>query len=128
MTLAGRASSQVWTDGLAGLMEMDLRHALPRVTVPALVIVGEHDRVTPPAAAVELAGALPRGELTILPGAGHIAMLERPDELNRALERFAGRILSASSPSTTPKRKRSPKAKASAPREAERRPRGGGRS
>lgn len=128
VTLAGRASSQVWTDGLAGLMEMDLRHALPRVTVPALVIVGEHDRVTPPAAAVELAGALPRGELTILPGAGHIAMLERPDELNRALERFAGRILSASSPSTTPKRKRSPKAKASAPREAERRPRGGGRS
>jgi pimeloyl-ACP methyl ester carboxylesterase len=91
VTLAGRASSQVWTDGLAGLMEMDLRSALPRVTVPALVVVGEHDRVTPPSAAVELAGALPRGELAIVPGAGHIAMLERPDELNRAIERFADR-------------------------------------
>jgi pimeloyl-ACP methyl ester carboxylesterase len=98
VTLAGRASSQVWTDGLAGLMEMDLRHALPRVSVPALVVVGEHDRVTPPAAAVELAGALPRGELTILPGAGHIAMLERPDELNRALARFAERAFAESTP------------------------------
>ena len=82
-------------------MEMDLRHALPRVTVPALVIVGEHDRVTPPAAAVELAGALPLGELTILPGAGHIAMLERPDELNRALERFARRCLPTLGPAVS---------------------------
>ncbi len=95
VALAGRASSQVWTDGLADLMEMDLRHALPRVVVPALVIVGEHDRVTPPAAAVELAGGLPQGELTILPGAGHIAMLERPEELNRAIERFADRCVRA---------------------------------
>jgi pimeloyl-ACP methyl ester carboxylesterase len=116
---AGRASSQVWTDGLAGLMEMDLRHALPRVTVPALVVVGEHDRVTPPAAAVELAGALPYGELTILPGAGHIAMLERPDELNRALERFAGRVLEPQ-PSPPTKRRRSPKAKAGAARSPKR--------
>jgi pimeloyl-ACP methyl ester carboxylesterase len=103
VTLAGRASSEVWTDGLAGLMEMDLRHALPRVSVPALVVVGEHDRVTPPAAAVELAGALPRGELTILPGAGHIAMLERPDELNRALARFVGRAFTAASTPPAPK-------------------------
>jgi pimeloyl-ACP methyl ester carboxylesterase len=79
-------------------MEMDLRHALPRVTVPALVIVGEHDRVTPPDAAVELAGALPRGELTILRGAGHIAMLERPEEMNRALERFADACLPRKEP------------------------------
>jgi pimeloyl-ACP methyl ester carboxylesterase len=106
VALAGRASSQVWTDGLADLMEMDLRHALPRVTVPALVIVGEHDRVTPPAAAVELAGALPRGELTIVPGAGHIAMLERPEELNRAIDRFADRCLRDREQGTKPKARR----------------------
>ena len=58
--LAGRARPEVWTDGLAGLMEMDLRHALPRVRVPAIVIVGQHDRVTPPATAVELVGMLAR--------------------------------------------------------------------
>lgn len=127
VSLAGRASSQVWTDGLAGLMEMDLRHALPRVTVPALVVVGEHDRVTPPAAAVELAGALPRGELTIVPGAGHIAMLERPDELNRALERFAGRVFAErSTPSPKPRvRKPKPTAEPKPPRKARTTPGGG---
>jgi pimeloyl-ACP methyl ester carboxylesterase len=87
--LAERASSGVWTDGLAELMEVDLRYALPRVKVPALVIVGEHDRVTPPEAAVELAGALPDGRLVVLEGAGHMAMLERPIELDRELRRFA---------------------------------------
>jgi pimeloyl-ACP methyl ester carboxylesterase len=87
--LAQRASSSVWTDGLAEIMEVDQRHAVPRVTVPALVVVGEHDRITPPAAAVELAGALPDARLVVLEGAGHLAMLERPVELDRELRLFA---------------------------------------
>ena len=87
--LAERTSSLVWTDGLSELMGMDLRHALPRVTVPALVAVGDQDRVTPPAVAVELAAALPEGRLFIVEGAGHIAMLERPERLNPELRAFA---------------------------------------
>lgn len=93
--LAERASSVVWTDGLSELMRMDFRHALPRVTVPALVAVGDQDRVTPPAVAVELAAALPEGRLFIVEGAGHIAMLERPERLNpelRSLAREAMRL------------------------------------
>ena len=73
--LAERTSSVVWTDGLSELIGMDFRHALPRITVPALVAVGDQDRVTPPAAAVELAAGLPEGRLFIVEGAGHIAML-----------------------------------------------------
>lgn len=91
--LAARAPSEVWTNGLAGLMDMDLRHALGHVTVPAMVVVGEHDRVTPPAAAVALVGALPEARLEVLEGAGHIAMLERHEEFNRALEAFAATVL-----------------------------------
>jgi pimeloyl-ACP methyl ester carboxylesterase len=88
--LAQRTSSEVWTDGLAELMEMDLRHAIPRVRVPVLVLVGEYDRVTPAAAAVSLAGALPQGRLVVIEGAGHMSMLERPQELNLAIRAFAG--------------------------------------
>ena len=87
--LAERASSVVWTDGLSELMGMDFRHALARITVPALVAVGDQDRVTPPAVAVELAAALPAGRLLIVEGAGHIAMLERPERLNPELRSFA---------------------------------------
>jgi pimeloyl-ACP methyl ester carboxylesterase len=91
--LARRASSSVWTDGLAEVMYVDQRHAVPFVKVPALVVVGEHDRITPPAAAVELAGALPDGRLVVLEGAGHMAMLERPVELDRELRLFARSVL-----------------------------------
>ena len=91
--LAERARPEVWTDGLAELMEMDLRHALPRVCVPALVIVGQHDRVTPPAAAVELVGGLPDANLVVVENAGHMVMLERPAEVNHDLRVFARRSL-----------------------------------
>ena len=106
VALAERAPSEVWTDGLAGLMEMDLRHALPRVRVPALVIVGEHDRVTPPAIAVELVGGLPDATLAVIRHAGHMVMLERPVEVNHDLRVFARRCLDTRSPSRNGKRKR----------------------
>jgi pimeloyl-ACP methyl ester carboxylesterase len=96
--LSERASSQVWTDGLSGLMEMDLRYALPRVTVPTLVVVGQHDRITPPAASVALAGELPDATLVVLEGAGHVAMLERPVELDREIRTFSRKLLMPASP------------------------------
>lgn len=91
--LAERASSEVWTDGLAQLLEIDLRHVLPRVRMPALVVVGEHDRVTPPASGIELAAALPQGRFVLLEGAGHIAMLERPLELDREIRGVVRAVL-----------------------------------
>jgi len=93
--LAERASSEVWTEALAGLLETDLRHVLPRVDMPALVIVGEHDRVTPPASGIELAAALPDGRFVLLEGAGHIAMMERPVELDREIRAFVRTVLSS---------------------------------
>ena len=91
--LAARAPSEVWTDGLAGLMEMDLRHAIEHIAVPALVIVGEQDRMTPPSSSVALAGELPHGRLEIVEGAGHFPMMERHEDFNRRLASFAGEVL-----------------------------------
>jgi pimeloyl-ACP methyl ester carboxylesterase len=61
--------------------------------VPALVLVGEYDRVTPPAGAVALAAALPEGRLDVIAGAGHIPMLEAPDVVVRELRGFARAVL-----------------------------------
>jgi pimeloyl-ACP methyl ester carboxylesterase len=91
--LAARAPSDVWTDGIVGLMDMDLRDAVRHVRVPSLVIVGEHDRVTPPAAAVQLTGALPDGRLEVIAGAGHLPMLERHEDFNERVRAFADRTL-----------------------------------
>lgn len=55
---------------------VDLREAAPLLDVPALVLVGAHDRLTPPAAAAKLARALPDARLVELPGAGHNALLD----------------------------------------------------
>lgn len=87
--LAADAPSEVWTDGLVGLMDMDLRHAIRHVRVPTLVLVGEHDRVTPPSSAVGLAAELPDGRLEVIADAGHIPMMEAHEEFNRRLEGFA---------------------------------------
>ena len=56
--------------------------------VPALVLVGEEDGLTPPAEAVELAGLLPSAKLVTLPRAGHLTPLERPDEVKEELFLF----------------------------------------
>ena len=52
---------------------------------PVTFIVGEQDRMTPPAAAAELAGRIADSRTAVIPGAGHMMMAERPDETLDAL-------------------------------------------
>ncbi|MFI5933147.1 alpha/beta fold hydrolase [Actinoplanes sp. NPDC051494] len=53
--------------------------------VPAAALVGDRDRLTPPACAEAIAGALAGTDLTVFPGAGHMLMMERRDEVTAAL-------------------------------------------
>jgi len=75
------------------ISEIDLYDALPRLTVPTIVVAGEADRLTPPSHAKRIAEMLPALErLIILPETGHMAPLERPQEINQALTALAERI------------------------------------
>jgi pimeloyl-ACP methyl ester carboxylesterase len=56
------------------------------VAVPTTVIVGERDMMTPAKAGKALAAAVPNARTVVLPGAGHMMMAERPDELLEALK------------------------------------------
>src|SRR6201994_3502173 len=55
--------------------------AAAQVKVPATVIVGERDMMTPAKAGKALAAAIPGARTIVLPGAGHMMMVEQPDEL-----------------------------------------------
>ena len=52
------------------------------------MIVGERDAITPVADAEAMQRALPRSTLCVIPGAGHLSSLERPDAFSLALEDF----------------------------------------
>ena len=56
------------------------------IAVPATLILGERDMMTPAKAGMALAAALPNARTIVLPGAGHMMMVERPDELLAALQ------------------------------------------
>src|SRR6201747_2787519 len=56
------------------------------VTVPTTIILGERDMMTPAKAGKALAAALPNSKTVVLRGAGHMMMVERPDELLAALQ------------------------------------------
>jgi pyruvate dehydrogenase E2 component (dihydrolipoamide acetyltransferase) len=69
-----------------GRQANDLSQVLARLTVPVLVIWGEHDRILPPAAI----GALgPNVRLERIPGAGHMPMMEQAASVNRLLASHA---------------------------------------
>src|SRR5262249_54089436 len=55
---------------------------------PALVICGEDDKLTPIEHSKEICRVLPDAEFVAVPGAGHVALLERPDVVNAALLEF----------------------------------------
>jgi 3-oxoadipate enol-lactonase/4-carboxymuconolactone decarboxylase len=79
-------------EGYAALAEAlavaDLSRTTPQIRAPALVLVGEHDPSTPVAAAEALRDAVPGARLTVIPGALHVPMLDRPAEVTAAILDF----------------------------------------
>jgi pimeloyl-ACP methyl ester carboxylesterase len=60
--------------------------AAAEIKVPVTLILGERDMMTPAKAGKTLAAAIPHARTVVLPGAGHMMMVEQPDELLAALQ------------------------------------------
>jgi len=67
---------------------IDSRPTLATIDVPVLVAVGEEDGMTPPSDADAMAAAIAGARLVRVAGAGHLAPLERPDEVTETLVDF----------------------------------------
>jgi pimeloyl-ACP methyl ester carboxylesterase len=76
---------------LVEILRLDDLAALSGVDLPAAVVVGTRDLVTPVRHGRALAGAITGAELTILEGCGHMVMLERPDDVDAILAKLAAR-------------------------------------
>lgn len=61
---------------------------IPDMKMPALLIWGEKDIVTPPEVAKDFHRLFPDSELHWVKKCGHAPMMERPDEFNRILENW----------------------------------------
>jgi pimeloyl-ACP methyl ester carboxylesterase len=67
---------------------MDIEADIGRVAIPALVVCGDDDKMTPPDLSRFIAEAIPGAKLALIEGAGHYVMRERPEAFNKALADF----------------------------------------
>jgi 3-oxoadipate enol-lactonase len=70
----------------------DQRERARAIDVPALVLVGDEDVITPPALSAELASLIPGAILEIIPASGHLANIEQPAAFNAIIDRFLSEI------------------------------------
>jgi pimeloyl-ACP methyl ester carboxylesterase len=74
---------------------LDLTQELGEIRVPALVICGAEDKMTPQDCSRQLAASISGATLEIIKSAGHMVMMERPAEFNISLDKFAASISAA---------------------------------
>ena len=70
------------------MQRVDSRPDLAAIRCPTLVVVGEHDVLTPPDRAAEMASAIPGSRQVVVPDCGHLSTLEQPQDLSRLLTQF----------------------------------------
>jgi pimeloyl-ACP methyl ester carboxylesterase len=85
----GRQPDAGLVDALTALAgRPDRRGELTTIARPTLVIVGSEDRITPLAAARELADGIPNARIAEIPGAGHLSALEQPERVAVVVDGF----------------------------------------
>jgi len=71
----------------------DMTGLLPGIGLPALVVVGQEDAISPPAEMRPIADAIPNAKFVEIEGAGHMTTMENPKAVNEALRSFLEKIV-----------------------------------
>jgi len=77
---------------LALAARTDTTASLFSIKVPTLILVGQHDALTPPSASHAMKDKIPGAELFIIPRAGHLSNLEQEEEFNKHLLEFLKKL------------------------------------
>ena len=63
----------------------DASEAAAKIEVPVTIVLGERDLMTPAKNGKALAALIPNARTVVLPGAGHMMLAERPDDVLKAI-------------------------------------------
>ena len=80
----------VMRDILVKVVNEDLRHVMPAIKAPTLLVWGENDTATPVADARIMEKRIAGSGLVVLKNAGHFSFLEKPYEVNLIIDSFLG--------------------------------------
>jgi len=72
--------------------KFDLTGDVNKIKTPLLVVCGTEDKMTTPASSEKIAAEIPGAKLVLIEGAGHMAMMEKPEDFNRAVKDFCETI------------------------------------
>ncbi|MBP9651138.1 MAG: alpha/beta hydrolase [Syntrophaceae bacterium] len=88
----GQASVDVVAGDMLACGKFDLTEELQNIRVPVLALCGMEDKMTPPASSEKIAGGITGAKCVLIEGAGHMAMLEKPEAFNDALQNFVAAL------------------------------------
>ena len=72
--------------------EIDVRHVLPAVRVPTLILHGSEDTIVPVDVARYVASQIPTGRVIELPGIGHLAFYVGGERIADEIEKFLNEV------------------------------------
>ena len=87
-----------WADAWNAMATIDTEPRLREIEVPALCLVGEFDKSSPPPVVRRIADAIPGARFVAIPGAPHMPFIEQPAETARVVGDFLRATLSDTSP------------------------------
>lgn len=101
LEFASRYVLQIWPASYArGTLAMFRFHAtdaLPRVAVPTLVVAANRDKMTVHEASEDIRRLVPGAGLATLAPAGHMGLIQRPEEFGRYVQAFLDRCFGGTS-------------------------------
>ena len=83
-----RIDPAAYLTGAAAVWLADQRERVHEIRVPALILCGAEDRITPPALSNALAKLIPAAQSATIERAGHLTNLEQPAEFNAVVGAF----------------------------------------
>ncbi len=82
------ANVEALYNDLAACDKIDLTQEVKKLRLPALILCGTEDKMTPPGLSEQITAGISDARLCLIEGAGHMVMMEKAQEFNEALNSF----------------------------------------